>query len=83
MARNTTCTAPGCTRPATACDQDHTIAYEDGGRTCECNLAPRCRRHHMIKQSPGWELSQPEPGLLTWTSPAGLTKTTTPTIYHQ
>ena len=37
----------------------------------------------MIKQSSGWELVQPEPGLLTWTSPAGLTRTTTPTIYQQ
>jgi hypothetical protein len=84
MARNTTCTAPGCSSPATACDQDHTIAYgTSGGITCECNLAPRCRRHHLIKQSPGWELSQPEPGVLAWTSPAGLTRTTEPTIYQQ
>ena len=84
MARNATCTAPGCSRPATVCDQDHTIAYgSSGGIACECNLAPRCSRHHMIKQSPGWELSQPEPGVLAWTSPAGLTRTTGPTIYQQ
>ncbi|HVB46439.1 MAG TPA: hypothetical protein VNF47_27530 [Streptosporangiaceae bacterium] len=38
--RQRTCAFPGCRRPATACDDDHTIAYEQGGRTCECNLAP-------------------------------------------
>jgi hypothetical protein len=40
-ARNTTCTAPGCTRPAVRCDLDHTTAYDQGGRTCECNPAVR------------------------------------------
>ena len=39
-ARNATCTAPGCSRPAVRCDLDHTTAYDKGGRTCECNLAP-------------------------------------------
>ncbi len=43
-ARTTTCTAPGCRRPAAACDLDHTVPYDQGGRTCECNLAPRCNR---------------------------------------
>jgi hypothetical protein len=45
-ARTATCTAPGCRRPAAQCDQDHTIPYEAGGRSCECNLGPLCRRHH-------------------------------------
>jgi hypothetical protein len=27
-------------RPATHCDQDHTIPYDRSGRTCECNLSP-------------------------------------------
>jgi hypothetical protein len=44
-ARNTTCTAPGCGRRAAACDLDHTEAYHHGCRTCECNLAPRCKRY--------------------------------------
>jgi hypothetical protein len=39
-ARNPTCTAPGCRRPAARCDLDHTTPYDRGGRTCECNLAP-------------------------------------------
>ena len=76
QARNTRCAAPGCGRPAAACDLDHTIAWEDGGVTCECNLAPLCRAHHQIKQAQGWKLEQPEPGVLVWISPSGLVRTT-------
>jgi hypothetical protein len=81
MARNNRCTAWGCGRPAAACDQDHTTPWDDGGITCECGLAPLCRHHHKVKQSQGWKLEQPEPGVLVWTTPAGLTRTTTPTNY--
>jgi hypothetical protein len=70
-ARTTTCCAPGCRRPAAQCDLDHTIPYDHGGRTCECDLAPLCRRHHRCKQSEGWHLEQPQPGILRWTTPAG------------
>ena len=80
-ARNTTCTAPGCGRRAARCDLDHTDPYHDGGRTCECNLAPLCRHHHRCKQADGWRLEQPEPGVLVWHTPSGRTYTTTPTQY--
>ena len=70
-ARTTTCCAPGCRRPAAQCDLDHTIPYDQGGRTCECDLAPLCRHHHRCKQSEGWRLEQPQPGILRWTTPAG------------
>jgi hypothetical protein len=63
-ARNDHCTAPGCGRPAVRCDLDHTLAWEDGGITCECDLAPLCRHHHRCKQGQGWRLEQPEPGVL-------------------
>lgn len=39
-ARNTRCTAPGCSLPAARCDLDHTQPWHQGGITCECNLAP-------------------------------------------
>jgi hypothetical protein len=80
-ARNTTCTAPGCGRRAARCDLDHTDPHHDGGRTCECNLAPLCRHHHRCKQAEGWRLKQSEPGVLVWHTPAGRTYTTTPTQY--
>ena len=81
-ARTVYCCAPGCRRPAARCDFDHTIAYQAGGRSCECNVRPLCRRHHRCKQAPGWALQQPDPGTMIWTTPAGRTYTTGPTIYH-
>ncbi len=80
-ARNARCTAPGCGRPAARCDVDHTIAWDQGGLTCECDLAPLCRHHHRCKQAQGWQLEQPEPGVLIWRTPAGRTYATTPTQY--
>ncbi len=33
---------PGGDRPARGCDLDHTIPWDQHGRTCECNLvSPR------------------------------------------
>jgi Domain of unknown function (DUF222) len=79
-ARTATCSAPGCGAQAIHCDLDHSVPYPDG-ITCECDLAPKCRRHHRCKQAPGWKLQQPEPGLIRWTGPSGRTYTTTPTVY--
>jgi hypothetical protein len=79
--RQRTCAFPGCRRPAVACDDDHTVPYDQGGMTCECNLAPLCRRHHQAKQAPGWHLSQPEPGVLLWTTPHGRRYETKPEPY--
>ena len=79
--RNARCTAPGCGRPAARCDLDHTLAWDNGGITCECDLAPLCRHHHRCKQAEGWRLEQPEPGVLEWQTPAARRYTTTPTAY--
>ncbi|MCM3884973.1 HNH endonuclease signature motif containing protein [Frankia sp. R82] len=46
--RNRTCTLPGCDQPAAVSDLDHSVAWADGGRTREENLAPVCRRHHRM-----------------------------------
>jgi hypothetical protein len=80
-ARTPTCTAPSCRRPAARCDLDHTTPYDQGGRTCECDLAPLCRHHHRCKQSEGWYLKQPQPGVLEWTTPAGRRYLTVPEPY--
>ncbi len=80
-ARTPTCSYWGCRRPAAQCDDDHTTAWERGGLTCQCNLAPLCRRHHRMKQREGWVLTQPEPGVLVWRAPSGRTYTTTPAVY--
>jgi hypothetical protein len=44
-------------------------------------LAPACRRHHRCKQAPGWNVEETQPGVVRWTTPAGRTHTTTPTVY--
>jgi hypothetical protein len=80
-ARTATCTAPGCLAQAVYCDLDHTTPYPDAP-TCQCNLAPKCRRHHRCKQAPGWHVEQPAPGIMRWTLPSGRTHTTTPTQYE-
>ncbi len=69
--RQRTCSFPTCRRAANRCDLDHTLAYAQGGRTCECGLAPLCRRHHQAKQAHGWRLEQPQPGVLIWRLPHG------------
>ncbi len=80
-ARSARCTAPGCGRPAARCDLDHTVPWDQGGITCECGLAPLCRHHHKCKQTQGWRLAQPEPGVLIWHTPSGRTYATKPTDY--
>jgi len=79
-ARTARCTAPGCGAQAVHCDLDHTLPYP-AGITCQCDLAPACRHHHRCKQAPGWTLTQPEPGVMRWTTPAGRSYTTRPTVY--
>jgi hypothetical protein len=79
--RQRTCSYPGCRRPARRCDLDHTVPYDQGGATCECNLAPLCRRHHQAKQAHRWHLTQDQPGVMTWRTPSGRTYTTLPDPY--
>jgi hypothetical protein len=63
------------------CDLDHTVPYDAGGATCECNLAPLCRRHHQAKQAPGWHLTQDQPGEMLWRLPSGRKYATCPEPY--
>jgi Domain of unknown function (DUF222) len=79
-ARSATCDAPGCNAQALHTDLDHTIPYPDGP-TDQCNLGPKCRRHHKVKQAPGWQVEQSEPGVIRWTLPSGRTHTTRPTVF--
>ncbi len=71
--RAETCMAPGCNMPASRCELDHTIAWQDGGSTSLANLAPLCKGHHTVKHYGRWCVEQPPDsgGALVWTSPAG------------
>jgi hypothetical protein len=79
--RDGECTWPPCRRAARRCDFEHTIPWEQGGKTCACNGGPRCRHHHHQKQAPGWQLTQDRPGYSTWTTPSGRTYTSGPATY--
>ena len=69
--RDRSCVGIGCRRRPTRCDQDHTVAYQDGGETVAADLAPLCRHDHTLKGHAGWTLQQPRPGTFLWTSPLG------------
>lgn len=72
---HTQCVFPWCTRPARACDCDHTEAHADGGPTCTCNLVPLCRHHHRLKTKTAWRYRPldpvTDPGTFIWTDPHG------------
>ncbi len=76
-ARDLTCRAPGCDRPAPGCDLDHTVPYP-GGSTCASNLKCLCRFHHLMKTFWGWRDQQLRDGTVIWTLPDGQSYVTTP-----
>lgn len=76
--RDLTCRWPGCDRPASECDVDHTIPYSDGGATHASNLKTLCRTHHLVKTFWGWREKQLPDGTLILDSPSGHTYVTTP-----
>ncbi len=71
VARDQTCRLPICRQQAWQSDLDHTVPFDDGGPTCRCNVGPVCRTHHQVKQRPGWQLRQRQPGIFEWSTPAG------------
>jgi Domain of unknown function (DUF222) len=79
--RDYACTFPPCSRHARESDFEHAVPYDQGGRTCGCNAGARSRKCHRIKQSPGWNVTQPQPGWHQWTTPRGRTYTQGPKHY--
>ncbi|MHA7181008.1 HNH endonuclease signature motif containing protein [Arthrobacter sp. MDB2-24] len=74
--RDRTCRHPGCNTPASRCELDHTTPWSHHGTTAHNNLSHLCRKHHMLKTEGIWHYTQPTPGTITATSPAGRTYTT-------
>ena len=70
-ARDQTCIALGCARPAEACDVDHTLDWTHGGRTEAGDLDLLCRHDHRAKHEGGWHYEQPVPGFFVVTDPTG------------
>ncbi len=74
ITRDQTCQFPGCRVPAHRCDIDHGVPYDPThgtGPTNETNLGPKCRRHHQVKQTPGWSVTHHPDGCTTWATPSG------------
>jgi hypothetical protein len=79
--RDGTCTFPPCNRHARESDFEHALPYDQGGKTCACNVGARSRACHRVKQSAGWNLTQPRPGWHRWQTPAGRVYTQEPKRY--
>ncbi|ULN39042.1 HNH endonuclease [Mycolicibacterium crocinum] len=79
--RDLTCRFPGCDRPASVADIDHTVPYPLGP-THPSNLKLLCRLHHLLKTfyagPRGWTDRQLPDGTVIWTSPSGRTYRTKP-----
>ncbi|WP_199255135.1 HNH endonuclease signature motif containing protein [Mycolicibacterium mengxianglii] len=76
--RDLTCRAPGCDKPATSCELDHTVPYADGGATHASNIKCLCVTHHLLKTFCGWRDLQLPDGTIVWTLPGGQVYVTTP-----
>ena len=82
-ARDVECRSPICRRTATDADLDHTIAWNDGGTTCEHNLHAGCRHDHRLKtHAPDWTVIQHPDGTITYVTPTGHTYTSQPHDYR-
>jgi hypothetical protein len=73
IARDRTCTFPGCRRSARLCDLDHRQPYSDGGATHRDNLAALCQRHHNARHDAGWRVRPRPDGSHEWSGPTGYT----------
>ncbi|WP_442876036.1 DUF222 domain-containing protein [Amycolatopsis sp. NBC_01480] len=83
QARDRECAHPGCHRPSQYSDIDHTRDFATGGHTAEENLGPRCRRHHRLKDEPGWTCTSMSGGEGTITTPTGRVYATKPPPLHE
>ncbi len=76
-ARDRRCRFPGCAVAARFCDLDHVRPWPVGA-TAAANLLCLCRRHHRVKQRPGWSVVLAPDATADWTDPTGRTRTTRP-----
>jgi hypothetical protein len=73
------CRQPGC--DCRIRDVDHIKAYADGGITRDDNGQGVCRRSHVIKHLPGWNVTTRPDGTIEWQTPSGHTyRSNTPSL---
>ncbi|WP_162239003.1 MULTISPECIES: HNH endonuclease signature motif containing protein [unclassified Rathayibacter] len=76
--RDQTCRFPGCTRPASTGEADHTIEWRNGGETSLDNLASLCTGHHHVRHGDRWTYVLHPDGTADWSTPTGRLLTTRP-----
>lgn len=69
--RDQHCRMPGCHRPARHCDVDHHQPWSAGGTTDAGQLLTLCRRHHRLKDTPGWHYDLHPDGKFVVHTPTG------------
>ncbi|WP_235735678.1 HNH endonuclease signature motif containing protein [Nocardioides alcanivorans] len=86
--RDPHCVYPNCERSSWDADLDHIDPYQppgEGGppgQTRPENLAPLCRRHHLMKTHGRWRYRRARDGTYIWTSQHGRTWLVTPQGTH-
>jgi hypothetical protein len=77
--RDRTCRMPNCGQRIGWADLDHVVAHARGGQTTCTNLCCLCRSHHRLKTfARGWRFQMSPDGILTVTTPSGITRSTRP-----
>ncbi|MWV47663.1 DUF222 domain-containing protein [Rathayibacter sp. VKM Ac-2803] len=76
--RDRTCRFPGCTRPASTAEADHTLEWRNGGDTSLDNLLSLCTAHHHVRHGDRWTYRLHADGTADWTTPTGRHVTTRP-----
>src|SRR5262249_27580036 len=71
IARDRSCTFPGCRRAARLCDLDHVEAWCEGGDTTPAHVAALGARHHNAKHHASWQVKHRQDGTSEWSSPTG------------
>ena len=80
--RDQTCRHPGCHNRAGWADLDHVVPHHVGGATDCSNLCCLCRRHHRLKtHAAGWHYVMTRDGVLSVTTPSGVTRVSRPPGY--
>jgi hypothetical protein len=81
--RDRACRFPNCGQRVGWADLDHVIEHARGGPTCCTNLCCLCRSHHRLKtRHNNWHFRMDDDGVLTVTTPSGITRTTRPPGLH-
>ena len=81
--RDGTCTFPGAPAPPSSATPNTSSPRHNGGRTCSCNIAPLCRRHHRLKTHTPWTYAVIDPGTYLWTEPPRLPVPPRPPRHHR